>query len=200
MSVDVCVVTRDAGLDALHPDDYREIYDELRQYDVSRDKYLISHDKFIAMVGSEYSKALWSKWEHGDCELNRAQKNELRRVVGIPELTPTIAQAVACADENAEVVRVGADVVRRVVLVGVDAPLSLHLNGAVEAVLDDEPHRVTGVASKGLVTPVTFRLRRNVSLPLETFVRANGARVAAGLSWEQLIGMALERIGGSVSS
>ena len=34
----VTVVTRDADLDALHPDDYREIYDEIRGYRVEEDK------------------------------------------------------------------------------------------------------------------------------------------------------------------
>lgn len=189
------VLTTCAGLDALHPEDYREIYDELRQFDLERNRYAVSIDKFCVLVGSRYSKALWSKWDHGLCELNREQRNELRRVVGLPALPPSVAETLRVVDENAEVVRVGDEEVLRVVLVGTQEPLTLHVNGAVEACFGGCVGDEAAAADCVRVTPVTRAQRRHVSLSAETFERVNAVRVARGLSWEALLGLALERLG-----
>ena len=190
----VTVITRDGALDALHPDDYREIYDEIRQYDAATNRYGVSLDKFVALVESSYSKTAWWKWHQGELELTRTMRNELRRAVGMSEMNLTIAEAVAGVDANAEVVQVGSDTPRRVVLVGTDEPLTLHLNGAVMASAATD----TFVAGKAVVTSVTRRLaRRSVSLPMTVFERTNGVRLSAGLSWEDFLGLAEQRLSSS---
>lgn len=197
----VMVITRDGALDALHPDDYREIYDEIRQYDAATNRYGVSLDKFVALVKSAYSKTAWWKWHEGELEITRQMRNELRRAVGMPEMNLTIAEAVAGVDANAEVVQVGSDTPRRVVLVGTDEPITLHINGAVVAFAEADMAADTLSAGKAVVTSVTRRLaRRSVSLPMTVFERTNGARLSAGLSWEDFLGLAVEQLGNSSRS
>lgn len=197
----VTVITRDGALDALHPDDYREIYDEIRQYDAATNRYGVSLDKFVALVESSYSKTAWWKWHQGELELTRTMRNELRRGVGMPAMNLTIAEAVAGVDENAEVVQVGGETPNRVVLVGTHEAITLHLNGTIEAVTGRngaEQSLTPHAAGKAVVTKVTNRAeRRSVSLPVTAFERTNEVRLAAGLSWEEFLGLACERLGSS---
>ncbi len=200
----VTVITRDGALDALHPDDYREIYDEIRQYDAATNRYGVSLDKFVALVESSYSKTTWWKWHQGELELTRTMRNELRRGVGMPPMNLTIAEAVAGVDENAEVVQVGGETPNRVVLVGTHEAITLHLNGTIAAVagLDGAARSLTPqAAGKAVVTSVTKRLaRRSVSLPMTVFERTNEARLSAGLSWEDFLGLAVQQLGNSSRS
>ena len=61
MTEPVTLVTRDATLDDLSTQDYRDIYDELREKDDRNGSYAVSLDKFVTLVSSQYSKAQWSK-------------------------------------------------------------------------------------------------------------------------------------------
>lgn len=172
----VTEVTRNAESDTLTASDYREIYEELRSHHTLR--------QFVAMTQTRYSIAWWSKFERGEVELTRDARSELRSAVGMATLPPTVAEAVATADPNATVYRVGDLVPSRIVLVGHDEPVTLHLNGSL-AVVDVTP--VTHV------TPVTRRARR-VSVKLDTALheKLNQARQAAGLSWSEFLGRLLE--------
>lgn len=171
----VTVVTRAAGCaDGLGDDDYREIYDELRQAHSLR--------QFVERVGSQYSIGWWSKFERGEAALTRAARNELRVAVGLAALPLTVGQALAETDENAVVYRVGDGRVDRVVMVGLPGTLNLHVNGECDASVLDR-----------LVTTVTRRSRRHVvSVRDEVWQRLNEARTADGLTWEQLLLRAVE--------
>lgn len=167
----VTEVTRNAESDTLTASDYREIYEELRSNHTLR--------QFVAMTQTRYSIAWWSKYERGELELTREARNELRQAVGMPQLAPTVAEAVASADPNATVYRVGERRPNRIVLVGHDEPLTMRLNGSLT--VDD-------VVPDVRVTAVTRRARR-VSVKLDTALhdRLNQARMAKGLTWAEFL-------------
>lgn len=131
----VTLVTRDATLDDLSDKDYREIYEELCRLsqDGKRTKESLSFDKFIALVGSAFSKALWARYESGEVRLNRAQRNELRAAMNRPLLPPTVAEATAQASPDAAVWSVGDGVPEHVIMVS-DTPVTLCVNGSVSTV------------------------------------------------------------------
>lgn len=186
-------LTVDAGRDSLSETDYREIYDELRKYQVEEDRYLLTLDAFVAMVRSAYSKAAWSKYHRGELELNRRMRNELRAAVGLPALPLTVAEAMTGVDPNAEVVQVGTETpAQRVILLATAQPLTLSVNGSVLLVEDDGT-----AAGKGEAAPVTAvtRKRSTVSLSQSAFERINAKRQEKSLSWEQLLDMAVAQLG-----
>jgi hypothetical protein len=181
--VAVTRVTGGAGVDDLTEEDYREIYEELR-----RERTL---DQFREMIGSQYSKAWWSKWERRLLEMTRPGRNELRAAVGLPALPATVGEAMAGVDPNAQVWRVGERAPDRVVLVGCDGPVTLHVNGAVVAEeigqgsTESEP--VTVVTGRAV-----RRVRKGVHLCPELWERLNVARLASGLTWEEFLGRLVE--------
>ena len=69
------IVTENASHDDLSEQEYREIFDELREQ--------LSLTQFVGYIRCEYSRALWSKYERCLCDLNRTQRNELRRAGGL---------------------------------------------------------------------------------------------------------------------
>jgi len=85
--------------DPLSESDYRDIFAELRQQ--------ISLDKLVALVGSEYSKAQWSKYERGQAPLTVAMRNELRAAVGMNQLPPSVQSALSDIDPNGTVYKAG---------------------------------------------------------------------------------------------
>jgi len=134
-AVNVTCVTRDATLDDLSDKDYREIYEELSRLsqDGKRTKDSLSFDKFIALIGSDLSKALWAKYEGGEIRLNRKQRNQLRAAMNRPLLPPTVAEATAQASPDAAVWQVGEGVPEHVIMVS-NVPITLHVNGSVQTV------------------------------------------------------------------
>lgn len=163
----VTEVTRDAQADNLSPDDYHEIFEELRRGHSLR--------QFVEMIQSVYSIAYWSKVDRGDAALTRPACNELRRAVGFPDLPVTVEEALANVDPNAVVYQVGDDRPDRVILVGCNHPLRMSLNGTLDASADDH------------VTAVTRRARRaSVSIQPTIHDRLNALRTARGWSWAEL--------------
>lgn len=142
----VRLITHDATLDDLSAQDYRDIYAELRRLDMEP-KDRISFDRFIALIGSAYSKAQWAKYDSGETSLNRTMRSELRVATGLPPLPPTVAEAAAQASPDAAVWSVGDGVPEHVIMVS-DTPVTLYVNGTVQT-----------VSSKSHVTKVT-RARR----------------------------------------
>lgn len=178
MAIPVTVVTRNANTDDITDDDYRDIYDELRQQHPLR--------QFAQLTQTGYSIAWWSKFERREVELTRTARNELRRAVGLPALPLTIGEAAALADPNATVYRVGDGVPDVVILAAHQAPLVMSLNGTLNAVEDTPPNpRVTEV------TRATQR--KSVHVGVALWQRLNSARQAAGLTWDEY----LERMVGS---
>lgn len=125
----VTKVTADATLDDLSAADYMDIYLELRQ--------TTSLDKFIAIIGSTYTKAVWSRYERGDYKLNRQMRDELRSAMPhlFSPLPLTVADAVARnTSPDAAVWMVGDGVAEHVILVAGHESMTLHVNGSVTEV------------------------------------------------------------------
>lgn len=174
----VTEVTRNAESDTLTATDYREIYEELRSNHTLR--------QFAELVHTRYSIAWWSKYERGEVELTREARNELRRAVGPDVLPPTIAEAVASVDPNAAVYLIGEQRPTRVVLVGHDEPITMHLNGSLT---------IVDAVSNERVTVVTRRRRRaSVSIQDDLHVRLNALRTARGWSWNELFETLVETL------
>lgn len=133
----VTLVTRDATLDDLSTGDYRDIFNELREK--------MSLDKLVAFLGSQYSKAQWSKYEHSvDFVLTRTMRNELRHGVGLPALPLTVEEATRQASPDAAVWRVGDGVPEHILLVGAE-PITLYVDSGVQVVTSES--RVTRVTA-----------------------------------------------------
>lgn len=184
-ALSVRVLTRDASVDVLGDADYREIYDEVRGFDAVSGRYGVSLDEFVTLVASQFSKAAWSKYHRGELELNRTMRSELRRAVGMPVLPLTVVDAVAGVDPDAEVVQVGEDVVRRVVLVGTGEVVTLVCNGSVAAERGSRGEGERRAPGSG-VTGVT-RDRKGVFVPAPVFERVNALRRAVGISWVEVL-------------
>ncbi len=197
-ALSVRVLTRDASVDALSDTDYREIYDEVRGFDAVTGRYAVSLDEFVGLVGSQFSKAAWSKYHRGELELNRTMRSELRAAVGMPVLPPTVVEAVQGVDPDAEVVQVGDDLVRRVVLVGTGERVTLVCNGTVE-VARGEGRGAEDAAPGSRVTAVT-RDRKGVFVPAPVFERVNALRRASGLSWVEVLEAAEKVLAGEPAS
>lgn len=184
MAQPVTLVTRDATLDNLSVGDYLEMCEELRPIDPKTGNRL-SIDKFIARIGSQWSKPLWHQVIGGEKLPNRSQRNELRAAMGLPLLPPTVADATAQASPDAAVWMVGDGVPEHVIMVGSE-PVTLHVNSGV-SVVAPQAHvtRVTGrqIQRKRYTRPCVSEAqnRRFLALP----VRSWGDVIEAGLTvWE----------------
>lgn len=197
MTTEVQLITQDGALDALSPDTYREIYDELRQFDLAADKYGVSLDKFVETLGAGGpTKAEWSRYHRGERELSREMRNILRRAAGLPLLNASLGEAMAAhADPNARVYKVGAQpLALRVILLASDEALTVHANGAVALVPDTRLQaQAPAVAALRSVQQRTAP-RSSVSVARPLFQRANSMRLTYGLSWEEIFEVALEAL------
>lgn len=185
----VTLVTDAAGRgDNLAEQDYRDIYQELREKRSLAD--------FVALTQSTVSRSWWSQYEAGGKALDWQRKNELRRAVGLEELAPSVAATVAHVAANAAVWQVGTGVADTVILVTPDHPagLLLSVNGEVHIA---EPVSLDN-RSAGNVTGVTAasRARRNSAaiggLRLETRAAHDARRRAAGQTWDAYLSRLLE--------
>jgi len=179
----VTLVTRDATLDDLSTQDYRDIYDELRERDDRNNSYAVSLDKFVTLVSSQYSKAQWSKYHNGETTLTRAMRNELRRCVGVKLLPPTVAEATANASPDAAVWSIGDGPAEHVIMVTTPEPITLHVNGAVTVASDDaQMPRNGGYNAQGATKRhETYRTR-----PTATKTQ-DARRSALGVKWAEVI-------------
>lgn len=211
----VRLIAQDGALDALSPDAYREIYDELRGYDAAQDAYALSLDKFVAAFGSGGpTKAEWSRYHRGERELSREMRTCLRSAVGLPALSPTLEEVVKeYVEPNARVYLVGEDApALRVVLLATLEPVTIHANGDVkllsaEVAEQGQPHPAPLLKEreKGDLTPALSKeegeeqvvrrrtaARAHVSVARSAFEQANTMRQYFGLSWEGVLDIALE--------
>jgi hypothetical protein len=160
----------------LTEDDYRCIYDELREK--------CSLRQFAEFIHSDVSHAWWGRYENQIVQLHHERRNELRRAVGLPELPWTVAQSLSNVSPNAAVWALGEQPAEHVVLVGGDAPqeLTMRLNGKL-TVIEDAPQEARVM---GLTRRKTHKVHKTVNLSPTTWERLNTARKSAGLTWEQL--------------
>ena len=103
--MDVTTLTKNAAVDEYTDTDYREMLDENWPLDEGGKR--ISLDKLILHIDSSVSKAMWWKWQKGEGNLTRSMKNDLRRLVGLAELPPTVEAIAWALDPNIEVSQVG---------------------------------------------------------------------------------------------
>ena len=120
----VTVVTRAAAsAEDLSERDYLDIYQEVTQGRTLR--------AAVALLGC-YSPTWWNQYSAGDKPLTRKARQALRRVVGLPELPPTVGEAVADVSPDAAVFRVGETQADTVIMLGEDAHgYSFTANGGV---------------------------------------------------------------------
>ena len=122
---------RPAGSDDLAPADYRDIFSELRANRSLR--------RLVEAAGAAEGRiAYWSRYGNDPAaEPDLAGKNELRRLVGLPELDPPAGAVVAAAaDPAAAVWQVGDGPADRVILLAEPWPVTLHVNGAGPQIVD----------------------------------------------------------------
>ncbi len=173
------LITARAEQDNLGPDDYRDIYEELRRGRSLR--------QFVELLRSAYSIAYWSQYERREIELARPARRELRRAVNQPDLPKTIGQAMADVDPDAEVWRVGEHRPDRVILIGIEAGgpgLEIRVNGKLEIGIGCD---VTAVTS-----PRARPKRQSLSLSQNLFERLNSARNRRGQTWSEFLAPLLE--------
>ena len=177
------ITLRQPGSDNLTPADYREIFDELRANRSLR--------ALVETAGAAESRiAYWSRYQRKPAAVpDLAGRNELRRLVGLPELEPVAGDVVVtAADPAAAVWRVGDDgPADRVILLATPRPVTLHVNGAGPQVVDS--------ASSALYTdvqgPRSVQKRKaylTVRLPAEW----RSELESRGLTVRQIVAAALE--------
>lgn len=198
--ITVTTVTRNATMDDLTLNDYRDISEELRND--GRLKAIVTEmtgkapnpdqplslDNFVKAAKSQFSKAQWGKWFAGEASavppvppytiINRSMRNELRALVDLPLLPPTIMEAISVASPDAEVLRIGDEVPDRLIMVGLpsETGVTIHANGTVTAMMERER-----------VTPVTPPAVGRIKVRRELFDKLNARRMTLGLSWEEMI-------------
>jgi len=174
---------RPAGSDTLTAADYREIFEELRAARTLR--------ALVEAAGAPEGRiAYWSRYQRNpDAVADLEGKNELRRLVGLPELDPPAGAVVtAAADPAAAVWQVGSDgPADRVILLAQAGPLTIHVNGDGPQVVDSAQ-----VARSAFVQGRTGTQRRKaywtVRLPKEWRTELE----SRGLDIRQIIAAALE--------
>jgi len=176
------ITLRQPGSDNLTPADYREIFDELRANRSLR--------ALVETAGAAESRiAYWSRYQRKPAAVpDLAGKNELRRLVGLPELDPPAgAVAAVHVDPAAAVWQVGDGAADRVVLLATPGPLTIHVNGNGPQVVDSRDNALyTDVHS-----PRSAQKRKaylTVRLPVEW----RSELKSRGLTVRQIVAAALE--------
>jgi hypothetical protein len=171
------VLTRNADVDDVSEETYREMYDELRAGH--------SLDGLVVLMQSSTSKASWSRYERGVGLLTRAMQNDLRRAVGYAPRPVTVEAAVSDVDPNAEVLRVsnGATApAHRVVLIATSAPVTLRSAQRLE-VLDGAATRPVGRVQR------RTRAVRGISVQPEVAARLDALRTKGEKQGESRMGV-----------
>lgn len=173
---------RPAGSDNLTASDYRDMFEELREGRSLRE--------LVSEAGAAEGRiAYWSRYGRNPAAVPDLDgKNELRRLVGLPELAPLAGDVVtAAADPAAAVWQVGAGAADRVVLLATPGPLTIHVNGNGPQVVDSRDNALyTDVHS-----PRSAQKRKaylTVRLPVEW----RSELKSRGLTVRQIVAAALE--------
>lgn len=173
---------RRAGSDDLTAADYRDIFEELRSGRSLRE--------LVSEAGAAQGRiAYWSRYQRNpDAVPDLDGRNELRRLVGLPELAPPAGDVVTAAvDPAAAVWQVGAGAADRVVLLATPGPLTIHVNGNGPQVVDSRDNALyTDVHS-----PRSAQKRKaylTVRLPVEW----RSELKSRGLTVRQIVAAALE--------
>ena len=176
------ITLRQPGSDNLTPADYRDMFEELREGRSLRE--------LVSEAGAAEGRiAYWSRYgRNPDAAPDLEGRNELRRLVGLPELAPPAGDVVTAAvDPAAAVWQVGAGAADRVVLLATPGPLTIHVNGNGPQVVDSRDNALyTDVHS-----PRSAQKRKaylTVRLPVEW----RSELKSRGLTVRQIVAAALE--------
>lgn len=173
---------RRAGSDDLTPADYRDIFEELRSGRSLRE--------LVSEAGAAQGRiAYWSRYgRNPDAAPDLDGRNELRRLVGLPELAPPAGDVVTAAvDPAAAVWQVGAGAADRVVLLATPGPVALHVNGNGPELVDSASNALyTDV--HGPRAPQRRKAYLTVRLPVEWRLELE----SRGLTVRQIVAAALE--------
>lgn len=179
--------------DDLSPDDYRTIYDELRD-GISLDRMLRTQPgEARPRLDSQYTKGTWGRYE-ATGKLNEQMKDDLRRAVGLPPRPRTAAEAVQDIHPLAEVVRVSnghAGPARRVVMLATHENVTLRWMQDGQASVEGAPeaHTESAPAAPARADAQTARVRprtravRGFSVPARIGARLEAVRAEIGGSW-----------------
>lgn len=176
---DVTLVTAKAAEKSPQTDaEWREMYDDL--------KGDLSLGDFQRKYGIGLSRAAWNKYERGLMALSDDMKRELRAAVGLPV---PVLEAVAIADPNAAVYRVGTEAPHTVVMVGTLTPVELRINGTVTAMQADG-HKMPAVP-----TGMARRARASMVRPVASKAQ-DERRERLQRSWREVIDAGLKALEG----
>ncbi len=148
--ITVTTITANAGQDVLSEQDYLDIYQEINPKHPDTDKPRMSLDKFVAFIGSRFTKATWNNWLNDKQASNRTMRNELRLAVNMPALPLSIEEALSDISQDAEIVEIGNGETRRVIKLKTLENIVVYVNGTITATGTDTPHadRVIEVTSE----------------------------------------------------
>lgn len=173
---------RPAGSDNLTASDYRDMFEELREGRSLRE--------LVSEAGAAEGRiAYWSRYgRNPDAAPDLEGRNELRRLVGLPELAPPAGDVVTAAvDPAAAVWQVGAGAADRVVLLATPGPLTIHVNGNGPQVVDSRDNALyTDVHS-----PRSAQ-KRKAYLAVRLPVEWRSELKSRGLTVRQIVAAALE--------
>lgn len=174
---------RPAGSDNLTASDYRDMFEELREGRSLRE--------LVSEAGAAEGRiAYWSRYgRNPDAAPDLEGRNELRRLVGLPELDPPAgAVAAVHVDPAAAVWQVGDGPADRVILLAHPGPVTLHVNGAGPQIVDGAQDAVY----IGVHGPRKAQRRKaywTVRLPAEW----RSELASRGLDLRQIVAAALEK-------
>lgn len=192
--VNIELLTENATFDPYSDADYRQMFEEGRGLYVDEagdQQWLMGYGKFCETVGVG-NQAEWNRWYKGERgygttkSLSREYRNALRKLMGLPLLPPTVADAVATnTSPDAAVYQVGEGVADKVILLTPqNGATTLYINGDVRLGMDVS-------SQSGGAVPSGTRSRRAMYRPVLT--PELGERVkASGMSVSELIEYALE--------
>lgn len=176
---DVTLVTaKSADRSPQNDIEWRALFDELKSG--------LSLGDFQRKCGIGLSRATWNKYERGIMALSDDMKTELRRAVGLPV---PVLEAIAIADPNAAVYRVGPGAPHTVVMVGTLTPVELRINGTVTAT--EAHHAETPVVTRS----EPLRHRAPVARPVAS-KQQDARREALQVAWRDVIEAGLKTLEG----
>ena len=173
---------RRAGSDDLTPNDYRDIFEELRSGRSLRE--------LVSEAGAAQGRiAYWSRYgRNPDAVPDLDGRNELRRLVGLPELAPPAGEVVTAAVDPAAVVwQVGDGAADRVILLATPGAVTLHVNGNGPELVDSNEN--------ALYTDVhgpRSAQKRKAYLTVRLPVEWRSELKSRGLTVRQIVAAALE--------
>ncbi len=158
--ITVTTITANAGQDVLSEQDYLDIYQEINPKHPATGKPRMSLDKFVAFIGSRFTKATWNNWllsqdasnrtTRSKQASNRTMRNELRAAVYMPALPLSIEEALSDISQDAEIVEIGNGETMRVIKLKTVENIVVYVNGTITATSQDTPlaDRVIEVTSE----------------------------------------------------